>query len=105
MTFVLGLCLVLVFGALEGCLLAETVQAAHLCAVVHVDEDDGAAAADANSTNPSVETGGFVGDELGVLGVEAGELDEGLGFEVGHGFEVESCFDQKALVWSKWSPK
>lgn len=70
--------------ALEGGLFAEAIEGADLGAVVHVYEDDGASAADADATHPSVEGGEFVGDEGGVLRVEARELDEGLGWEV-HG--------------------
>lgn len=73
MAFVLGLgggvSVVVVVSRGEGGILAKNVEAANFGPVVHVDEDDGATAADADSADPSVETGLFVRDEGGVLGV------------------------------------
>ena len=78
---------VVVFGGitLEVRLFAETVQTAHPRAVVQINKDDGAASTHADTTHPSVEAGLFLGDDLGVLGVEAGELDEGVGGELACG--------------------
>lgn len=78
---------VVVFGGitLEVRLFAETVQTAHPRTVVQINKDDGAASTHADTTHPSVEAGLFLGDDLGVLGVEAGELDEGVGGELACG--------------------
>lgn len=81
MLFILSLWQIII-APLEGCLLAEYIETANLGTVVHVHEDDGASATDADAAYPSVETGQFVGYERGVCGVEPGQLDEGLGFEI-----------------------
>ena len=71
---------------LKRALLAETIQRTDHGAIVHVDKDNGSSATHADATDPAVERGVFVRDELWVVLVETRELDKRLrGQSVGVG--------------------
>mmetsp|Transcript_22317 Transcript_22317/g.54057 ORF Transcript_22317/g.54057 Transcript_22317/m.54057 type:complete len:225 (+) Transcript_22317:570-1244(+) len=72
---------VAVVRSLKGGLLAEAVERSDLRSVVHVDEDDRASPPDADAADPAVEGRELVGDEGGIPVIEAGELDERLGWQ------------------------